>query len=1423
MSTYSLHLRSNMERRLSVAEMDGNFLYLEELALNNNGGPGSGTSGSSGSSGTSGSSGSSGTSGSSGSSGTSGTSGVNGTSGTSGVNGAPGEPGSVPNGYRGFYAGINRLSGDDPTITQIVISKNSNTSYKNRTNDTDNDDFYVSGLSGSDTIVILNVYGADSLRPLKIKDIRKFVEKFVDIVLYVEDTLNSDLTVIKSLFYDNIELLTSSLPVGTLYKQFAFQKYTLEYTVDSYESMGTGGGTFSIFKRQGDYKGYNLGGEGGPNEPNTNFSYGFQSGDIINISGTAFGGQTPLNDIEIYINNTIDGVLTTFGNLVGGTGYTADNGYYDLFAQQNGTPPYGEYANAYITFEAGSVASVTLTYGGYWFKVGDIITIPGGNDDATIEVLSIRDGVINNNSNSNYRIVGIPDYSSPYRNSLNPWPLKSIGDGGYDQYDGGNYITTDKSIAEFIGSIEYIGGPSPDDYILTVTEIISGTISVGQTIKHSLDSQNDLYIYNGTLDGGIGTYSVDGGYDSDLGSRFFTAYGLNYGAGEVIEDNSFGTSSSYVTLYDESIFAMIAINADIDKIWYSGNSGSDGGGRKEVNVLFTDDNTKVDLILPETDTLGWMSVFGPLYNYDDNIQFNSSVIDRDDNTYSAGYNHFDDKPTVVKFNKNGDIVWQISIHNWQTYENGQANSVKIDPVNGDVVVLCETYPDYTEGLIVRIDPETGEIRKVNRLADINVLQEQGDLHLYDMTFNNNNELIVVGRKDSEYLQWLIGTSSILSGSTFSTLVISPSSIDNNVPDTYGGWSISGDGIIGDEQFSEFNTFYGVTGSITPGGSSASFTIQSDYAGYYTILGIDTPGTGYTMSVLKPIVVPGTSLGGITPDNDAIIIQTDVLNGGIIAATISGNGPIGQSPSGTQSFSGVTGTTVEGSGVVFDIHIVPVTGEYELWNSYGQQSNYVVNDIITIPGNLLGGTSSNDCTLTITGVDNGIVQSAEISGTGITSSYYLTINTPVDFSASGTWSIYKSVSAEAYIYTENWERTLGGNLDYNDSFNSVITGTDNSIYAVGDAWGGGITALDDYQIAIISKFNSNGDHLWTRALNERDYYCSGKSVAILDNSIVTTHYSDYDGEIIISKLTTDGDLVWQKRTDGDNSSVVTDIPSNDISSIYVLGENNGSLKLFKLNTDGVMIWSNEIGGVENYYTNNNALSINNNSLYNNTLAVTGHTYVMADDYSNGFVANLPTDGSLPTGSNSDYDGISNYYEGDYRISPITISQSYYGTFIPVVGTHSVTYSRDIYFDRDNTYFDNNIDRINDIETGIVFSDGTKQTSSAGIIPQNYQPSNNDYYLQLSDIGKHIYKDDSNDYGVYIPTNKRVPFPIGTAITVVSGNSRTYFYIDDSNITKLWGAGFDDYSTGFFIPNNSMATLLKIGIDKWMVSGAGLDIN
>ena len=110
-----------------------------------------------------------------------------------------------------------------------------------------------------------------------------------------------------------------------------------------------------------------------------------------------------------------------------------------------------------------------------------------------------------------------------------------------------------------------------------------------------------------------------------------------------------------------------------------------------------------------------------------------------------------------------------------------------------------------------------------------------------------------------------------------------------------------------------------------------------------------------------------------------------------------------------------------------------------------------------------------------------------------------------------------------------------------------------------------------------------------------------------------------------------------------------------------------------------------------------------------------------------------------------------------------------------------------------------------------------------IPQNLQSSYDDYTLTLADGGKHIYKTDGDGYGVTIPTNASVAFTIGTAITVVSGGRECYFYLEDGDVTEVWGAGFDAYNQSWYIPPNSMATLLKINTDKWMLSGAGLASN
>jgi hypothetical protein len=1369
-----------MERRLSVAEMDGNFLYLEELAL-------SGTS----------------------SQGLVGPTGPQGATGPQGVTGPQGESGTVTNGYKGFYSGINRLSGQDPNITQVFISKSKNASYKNETDYTDNEDFYVTGLSGSDTVVILNIYGADTKRPLKLKDIRKFVEKFVDIVLHTDNTLNTDLTVIRDLFYDNIETLTSSLPTGSLYKNFVFQDYQIEYSNIPYETSGTGSGTFSLYKSVGDYKGYNLYGEGGPGpDYNTNFTYGFEANDIVTISGTALGGQSPENDATIYVNGVNNGVINTFQIFHTGTGYI--DGYYNI----QGPNSWGW---GYITTSAtGSVTGVSLLWpgSGYSVDLGEGYIIDGGDNNASIIVTSLRNGVIDN-----YRIIGAPDYRSPYRNSENPWPVMSIEDGGNDQYDGSNWITTDKSITKVIGSVEEIQLNDTTNYILTVTEVISGTISVGQSVRHNKASYE---ILTGTTNGGVGTYSIDNFYNNDISEQIFTIYGINYGAGEVVENNTFGTGSSYITLYDESIFAMVAINTDIDKVWYKGDSGLDGDNntKKEVSVLIADNNTlsfgeeklelsNKDLILPEVETLGWMSVLGPLYNYNDDIVFRSVVMDDDGNTYAVGYEHDDDDAIVLKFNKQGDKLWSKRVYEDDYGYDTEAKSIEIDPTNGDLIIVGEIYTGYTEVLIVRMDSETGNHKISNRLKDINDLEEQGDVYPNDMTFNSDNELIIVGEKTTDYLAWTITTSLVLPGSTVSTLVISPSSINNDIPLNTDNWSIAGTGIIGDEYLQSINTFSGVTGSLTPGGSSASFTILTDYDnGLYSILAVDTPGTGYSTSVLKSIVVPGTSLGGNTPANDATIIQTDVLNGGIVSASITGTPLVG---TGTQSFSGVTGSTIEGDGANFIIYKGQGDGHYFMNSIQGQQSSYVVNDIITVPGSKLGGTSSNDCILTVTNVTDGIIQDVSISGTGSTSSLHFTISTNVDFSASGTWSIYKSLNGEAYIYTENWERTIIGGVS-GDRFESVITDSNNNIYCVGTK--GGETTYDK---AIITKFNQNGVQQWTKVLNEWNDSCYGESVAIFGtNSLITTHYSYYNGEAIISKLTLDGDLVWQKRTYMNEGSAV----ATDSTGIYIVLDtydnifDRTSIRLFKLNSDGVLIWNNTIGGRENFY-------LSNISVKNERIAVAGYTYVMNqyEDNYNAFVANLPTDGtlSLEESSRSDFSGITSYVKGEYVIQSVT--SSFYESITPQVGTHSITNTRDRDIYENEYYIDSNIDKINE-ESSIIFGDGIKQTFSVGIIPQNYRPYYEDYYLQLSDIGKHIYKDSVYNTNVYIPTDRNVAFPIGTTITIVSGNSWTYIRADDNGITELWGAGFNDTGYYFYIPNNSMATLLKIGVNKWMVSSPQL---
>lgn len=125
------------------------------------------------------------------------------------------------------------------------------------------------------------------------------------------------------------------------------------------------------------------------------------------------------------------------------------------------------------------------------------------------------------------------------------------------------------------------------------------------------------------------------------------------------------------------------------------------------------------------------------------------------------------------------------------------------------------------------------------------------------------------------------------------------------------------------------------------------------------------------------------------------------------------------------------------------------------------------------------------------------------------------------------------------------------------------------------------------------------------------------------------------------------------------------------------------------------------------------------------------------------------------------------------------------------------------------------------SGILFADGTSlKAGRVNDIPQHISDNQINYYIKREDAGKHIYMKSGSS--VYVPPNSRASFPIGTTIVIVSGDATVYIYRDEVD-TTIWGANLDNSGGSFYIPARSMATLLKIEEDGWMLSGAGLGID
>lgn len=490
--------------------------------------------------------------------------------------------------YRGYQAGVNFFrNGSDPEIAQVIIhNAEGRVDYINYTADSEYDDFYATNLLQSDQddgdnradkIIVLNLYGSwrdDKRGVLSINEVRTFVRKFIDVVLYdEEDTPRLDLQAAQLAFYSNIDALTQSLPAGALFENFIFDDnrrvHWPEYNVPEgrtpadlkfhLSGLPGAGGDYSYSNIANVYLG--------------NAGSGFEMGDTIVINGGQLGGNDEVNDLTLTVTGVKSGGVTSLELINGGSGFfpSVNLGDYELL---NGGEGFA--CGIYITQcdVNGAITGFELRNGGgNSYSVGDTLTLNFGGDDATFEVLSVGTDQLDS-----YTLDGTAYVGSPSRTLENTgyWPRMFIHDGGDDQYDNGNWISTNVStnivIADIVERKMTIAETIKSGVTLLpgmrCTAVANGNTYTFRLLSQALENPNVWYI-NNSLDLEYVTVRIDG---------------IPYANGDVIGSGAFG-ETSHVVVYDKSIFAMMAFDTYVDSVYYNGNMGANSRGYKEVSTL----------------------------------------------------------------------------------------------------------------------------------------------------------------------------------------------------------------------------------------------------------------------------------------------------------------------------------------------------------------------------------------------------------------------------------------------------------------------------------------------------------------------------------------------------------------------------------------------------------------------------------------------------------------------------------------------------------------------------------------------------------------------------------------------------------------------------------------------------------------------
>lgn len=277
--------------------------------------------------------------------------------------------------------------------------------------------------------------------------------------------------------------------------------------------------------------------------------------------------------------------------------------------------------------------------------------------------------------------------------------------------------------------------------------------------------------------------------------------------------------------------------------------------------------------------------------------------------------------------------------------------------------------------------------------------------------------------------------------------------------------------------------------------------------------------------------------------------------------------------------------------------------------------------------------------------------------------------------------------------------------------------------------------------------------------------------------------------------TNGSVVFEVGANNTNQRVTGTLTVNAISA-------NGST-----GTAGQVLTSN---GTTSYWATSSTLNAQQ-STYTYTLAANTTTIQGADDATQtlSYVAGLES---------VFINGVRQISGADYNTTNSTAitltANAISGEVVQVIAWTGSINSTNVnaQFAWTNTHSFSNTIAFNGAITSASLADAVGYKG----LPQNQQTSA--YTLVLADMGKHIYATAAN-FAITVPANATTAFPIGAAITIVVEDQQ-HTVAPAANVTLVL-AGTGAATTGTrTLAQGAVATLLKVGTNRWYISGAGV---